>query len=97
MQRVEGPQTPYESYCFSCHVTFPVEARQCVHCGGRLARRAPGAESAGLPGLLGGGRGEPEEMPDEEGALFTMRRFGGLLVWTLVAASALLSNLCERS
>lgn len=95
MKRVEGPQTPYESYCFSCRVTFPVDARHCVHCGGRLARGAAEGAAVGLPGLLGGS--EPEEVPDEEGALFTLRRFGGLLIWTLVAASALLSNLCERS
>ena len=34
----DGPQTPYEVYCPSCRVTFPVGTRQCIHCGARVGR-----------------------------------------------------------
>ena len=36
--RAQGAKTPYESYCYSCQVTFPPDARLCVHCGQRLSR-----------------------------------------------------------
>lgn len=29
---------PYEVYCPHCSVTFPVGQKNCIHCGGRLAR-----------------------------------------------------------
>ncbi len=38
MELIEGPQTPFEVYCYDCHVTFPVGTRRCVHCGRRLER-----------------------------------------------------------
>lgn len=28
----------FEVRCPSCNVTFPVETKRCLHCGGRLAR-----------------------------------------------------------
>lgn len=31
----------YEVWCHNCDVTFPPEARQCVHCGARLNRERP--------------------------------------------------------
>lgn len=37
--RADGPQTPYEVYCYQCHVTFPAGTRRCIHCGGRLSRK----------------------------------------------------------
>lgn len=36
--QAQGPQTPYEVFCPRCNVTFPVGARHCLHCGGRLSR-----------------------------------------------------------
>ena len=36
--RAQGGTTPYEVHCPRCQVTFPVGARHCVHCGGRLSR-----------------------------------------------------------
>ena len=32
----------YEVWCHSCNVTFPPEARRCMHCGGRLQPDPPG-------------------------------------------------------
>ena len=96
MQRVQGPQTPYESYCFQCRVTFPVEARRCVHCGGRLARAGQGPPDAPPPqALAAGATGAADDEFDEEEGPFSLRRFGGLAIWAVVALSALLSNLCQ--
>jgi len=36
MRSIEGPQTPFEVYCPSCKVTFPIGTRRCLHCGGRV-------------------------------------------------------------
>ena len=95
MQRVEGAQTPYEVYCFRCRVTFPVEARRCLHCGGRLfgrgERAAATAEVAPAPGVP-----IPADEGDETPAVM-VRRFGGLAIWTIVALAAVLANLCQRS
>lgn len=99
MERVQGPQTPFESYCFHCRVTFPVEAKRCIHCGGPLARAGRRLE-LGAAATAPDARSLPPEAAEEEmleeGASLTLRRFGGLLIWALVAASALLSNLCQK-
>ena len=31
------PVTSFEAWCPRCRVTWPPEARTCVHCGGRVA------------------------------------------------------------
>lgn len=45
--------TPYEVRCPACDVSFPVETRRCIHCGGPTsAARAPSAsviDPAGMP------------------------------------------------
>jgi hypothetical protein len=92
MQRVEGAQTPYEVYCFRCRVTFPAEARRCLHCGGPLyaagERAVAESESPGhwVP---------PADDATAEGATGAVRRFGGLAIWGLVAISAILNSLCR--
>jgi hypothetical protein len=92
MERVEGARTPYEVYCFHCHVTFPAEARRCLHCGGPLV--GPG-ERAGAAGPIA-----PVPSPGgddlEEGPVVMVRRFGGIAIWTIVALAAVLQNLCHR-
>jgi len=101
MERVHGPQTPFESYCFSCRVTFPAETRRCVHCGGRTARA--GQVQAGhvltgageAPPMMAEGVSVGEDAIEEEIAISPLRRFGGLFIWALVALSALISNLCQ--
>ena len=95
MERVEGARTPYEVYCFHCRVTFPAEARRCVHCGGplfaageRAAAAAPAASIARLP--------VPAAEEEEEGTLSAVRRFGGLAIWAIIALGAVLQSLCHR-
>lgn len=88
MERADAPQTPYESYCFNCGVTFPANARRCIHCGGRVGRRDPkGARpiAAELPA--------EEEAPQEASLL---RRVGSISLWVLVAIGAALSRLCQE-
>jgi len=97
MRHAEGPQTPYEVYCYHCRVTFPAQARRCVHCGQRLSGReaapATGAEVRAQPDRLGPPLDAAEEEGDE--SVRTLRRFGVPAVWALVAVSAVLANLCE--
>jgi hypothetical protein len=96
MKRIEGALTPYEVYCFQCRVTFPPEARRCLHCGGPLSGRGEHA-GAGPEVASGWGLPIPPAGEDaEEGPLIVARRVGGLAVWALVALSALLSHLCQR-
>jgi hypothetical protein len=87
MERAEGPQTPYEVYCFSCRVTFPVGTRRCTHCGAPIGRRGPQVAqqlAAEFP--------VEEEAPAE----FSVgRRVGGLSLWILLALGAVLSRLCS--
>src|SRR5262245_47871699 len=94
MERAEGALTPYEVYCYQCHVTFPTEARRCVHCGGRLYKRG---ERVGGPELApSSGLPIPAGEDAEEGPVMMARRFGGLAIWALVALSAVLSHLCQQ-
>ena len=95
MERVEGARTPYEVYCFHCRVTFPAEARRCLHCGGPLLGRG---ERASVASPISPGPGAPIPGSDdaEEGPVMLVRRFGGLAIWAIVALSAVLSNLCHR-
>ena len=96
MQRVEGAQTPYEVYCFRCRVTFPVEARRCLHCGGQLYPPGQRVVPATDPSLH---EGLPLPAPDEtaEGPALAVRRFGSIAIWGLVALSAILNSLCNRT
>lgn len=91
MERTEGSQTPYEVYCYSCRVTFPVGQRRCIHCGARLGHRAE------LPHRRAGAMEPPIVVAEEEesGNAQMLRRFGGLAVWALLALSAVLSNMCR--
>lgn len=101
MRRVEGPQTPYEVYCYRCRVSFPAEARRCMHCGERLSAsgEAPSlAVAAGVPESPRLPTRSPGPIPareEEEESVLAVRRFGVPAVWALVALSAILSNLCE--
>jgi hypothetical protein len=88
MERAAGPQTPYESYCFNCRVTFPADARRCIHCGRPIGRRDPkGARpiAAELPA---------EDEATQEASL--LRRVGSISLWVLVALGAALSRLCQE-
>ena len=95
MQRVEGARTPYEIYCFHCRVTFPTEARRCLHCGGPLFGRGERAGAA-PPGAPGPVLPVPGGEDAEEGPVVMVRRFGGLAIWVIVALAAVLQNVCHR-
>lgn len=96
MARVQqdGPQGPYEVYCYRCHVTAPVGARSCLHCGGRLSGKGqvkPHFQSQGAPA------GPPvfeDEEPDAEA-----RRSGVLspmtILWVLLGLGVTLGRLCN--
>ena len=93
MERVEGPQTPFEVYCFNCGVTFPVGTRRCVHCGGPIGRRSPRIAPQ-LAAAVAAAAEDPveEEAPAEPS---TGRRVGGLSLWILLALGAALTRMCS--
>ena len=97
MERAQGALTPYEVYCYRCRVTFPAEARRCLHCGGPLYGRGEQERvEPGLPPQLGVGESLPTGEDAEDAPLVMVRRFGGLAIWALVALSAVLSHVCQR-
>ena len=81
----DGPKTPYEIFCPSCRVTFPVGTKQCVHCGERLGR-GRFRPTLDLP------PGSEEVFVDEEPA-----RRGGLSPFTLVWVALLLAGYLYRA
>jgi hypothetical protein len=85
MERVEGPQTPYEVYCYDCRVTFAAGTRRCVHCGGRVGSRAAGPVLAGAT-----------QLPDDPTEPSIGRRLGGMSLWLLLAVGAALSRMCAE-
>jgi len=80
--QTDRPPAPFEVSCPRCRVTFPVETRRCIHCGGPTGPSREGAGSLRLarapapPAPAGG-----EEEPDLE-ALVRPRAFSPLtLLW----------------
>ena len=96
MERAEGARTPYEVYCFHCRVTFPAEARRCLHCGGPLFGPGERAGAAAPAARAGPGLPLPAGDEAEEGPVVMVRRFGGLAIWAIVALAAVLQSLCHR-
>ena len=90
--RPEGPQSPFEVYCYDCRTTFPVGTRQCVHCGGRLGDRKRSRIPA-LPHPLESLEVEENEAPEPRFG----RKLGGLSLWVLLAVGAVISRLCAGS
>ena len=89
MERSDGPQTPYEVYCYSCRVTFAAGTRRCVHCGGRLVGARQAATAARAPEML--------EVADEAAVEPGLgRRIGGASLWILIALGAALSRMCAE-
>ncbi len=83
MKRHEGPQTPYEVYCYNCRVTAATGTSRCVHCGGRLGGRAQRGGAAVVTQLPDGdelaARGWARRKPRlAEIRLRAMRRIGEL-------------------
>lgn len=86
MDRIEGPQTPYEVYCYDCRVTFAAGTRTCVHCGRRLG----GPARRSMADL-------ETEIPEGDIAEPGMgRRLGGMSLWVLIAVAAALTRMCTE-
>lgn len=83
----EGPQNPYEVYCYHCKVSAPVGLRRCFHCGGRLT----GQRDRQLPT-------HPAMIEDEEALDPSPRRLGGAspatAMWILLLIGGSLYRLC---
>jgi hypothetical protein len=47
-RRSRGNASPYEVRCPRCDVSFPVETRKCIHCGGPTGRPAELVQNAPL-------------------------------------------------
>ena len=90
METRVGAQTPYEVYCYSCKVTFPVGTRQCIHCG-RPIGGSP-LSRAGAPPITPGAADLPEEI--EMPGQISVRKLGGMSLWVLLALAAAVSRLC---
>jgi hypothetical protein len=89
MERAEGPQTPFEVYCYDCRSTFALGTRSCVHCGRPIAGRAARPQLDARP--------HPLETQDDEGPEQSLaRRIGGTSLWVLVALAAAASRLCAE-
>ena len=93
--KAERPLTPVEIYCQKCRVTFPVNARRCLHCGGRLSKTRGTApvlfepEPSALPSMP-----PPLDLPDEEAP----RRTSGIspvsILWIAVAVAVGVQRAC---
>ncbi|MFO0691414.1 MAG: hypothetical protein U0900_22135 [Myxococcota bacterium] len=58
--------TPYEVRCPRCDVSFPVETRRCIHCGGATSAAGAAVPVAAFTGSVGsasGGRSGPAPPP----------------------------------
>jgi len=81
---------PYEVYCPSCSVTFPVGQKHCIHCGGRLSRERLDPDEFTIP--FSGVEVE-EEDPQEIGT----RRSGWsplTLIWVLLFIGGTIYRSC---
>lgn len=50
-----GPASPYEVRCLRCDVSFPVETRRCIHCGGPTSASSAGVDVAAFTGRVEAG------------------------------------------
>lgn len=89
MERREGPQTPYEVYCYNCRVTFAAGTRNCIHCGQRLgkSRTPPDPTGATAPPTL-------DDLDTEAIDTSPLRRAGGISLWVLIAVGAAIARMC---
>lgn len=97
MQRQEGPQTPFEVYCYNCHVTFAAGTRRCVHCGGRLGGfRGPGPAGFRGSGPAPDATEPPAELAEPDPSEPSIgRRLGGMSLWVLLALGAAVLRMCQ--
>ena len=96
----EKPLAPFEIYCLQCRVTFPMNARRCLHCGGRLSKTRGGPpilfqpEPSILPSILPS-MPPPLDLPDED----VPRRTKGIspvsILWIAVAVAVGVQRACS--
>jgi len=51
-QALRAPGSPYEVRCHRCDVSFPVETRRCIHCGGATSPSSAGIDVAAFAGTV---------------------------------------------
>ncbi len=99
--QTERPLAPFEVYCDRCRVSFPVETRRCVHCGGPTGPTRDGLPAGGLrvgrapaqapPGVEAGA-----EEGDELEALGRARGFSPLtLLWIALIVGGYAMRSCS--
>ena len=81
----------YEIRCNRCDVSFPPDAKVCLHCGGRLGGGLPiGRKAATGPPAIDG-----EIDPDESAGGGGFLRTGIGSIWILLALSATCYRVCS--
>lgn len=72
---MESRLSQYEVRCFRCDVSFPVETRTCIHCGGATSAASESAGSA--PVFEFGSRSGAENAPGWRGGENSLRESMG--------------------
>lgn len=104
----QGVGSPYEVRCPRCNVTFPVETRTCIHCGGptgasgahsirNLAQSAIGIEES-VPNLPRTGPA-PVDVEGDDGPPSIIRSIlnsMGSLVWIVLLVVFSLARNCAE-
>jgi hypothetical protein len=84
----------FQVVCPRCRVTFPVEQKRCLHCGGPLL---PGGEAQALQSRTPRPLElelDPEELGDEARKPGASLRRGMLALWLLLALGGSLMRSC---
>lgn len=97
--------SPYEVRCLRCDVSFPPEARRCIHCGGPTSSADAGAsigvDSSWLPPIggsepapIGSAPPAPDEAAPAAGRSL-VRSFGSVL-WVVALVVFLIARSCSE-
>ena len=90
----ENPLSPFEVYCQRCRVTFPVNAKRCLHCGGRLSNTRSTPPIVFEPSMVPA-RPLPLDLPDEDTPSRT-RSFSPIsILWIAVALAVGVQRACS--
>ncbi len=92
--QTKSPVSPFEVYCQRCGVTFPINAKRCVHCGGRLSNTQSASPLVFEPSIQTS-MAPPLELQDED----TPRRTRGFspisILWIAVALAVGVQRACS--
>lgn len=93
--QIGASQRAVEVYCNRCHVSFPADARRCMHCGGRLDPERRWTQLSELPPEF---QMEPHtEPPFEELGEDELPRRSGFSPLTFVWIGLLLAGYLYRA